>query len=335
MKEKRKQILNIFILLGITILVLYLALKDDFYDIISLISTMNIFWLLVAIGLVFGYWFFKTLSMYNIVSIVKKDYTFKKLFRLTLVTHFFHAVTPFASGGQPYEVYEMNKHGISVSQSTNISIQSFIVYQIALVILGIIAIVSNYFMHIFKSVVFLRQLVTIGFAINMFVVILLFFLSFNKKSNRFLAHLIISWAHGLKIVKNKEKTYEKWNDYIEKFHNGAKILMKNKKSFIGTILINFLGLVSLYLVPLAVSYSLGINSLNGLLSIVSCSYVMIVGSFVPIPGGTGGLEYSFLQFFGNFIAGPSLTALMLIWRFVTYYFGMILGAIIFNFKEKR
>ena len=62
---------------------------------------------------------------------------------------------------------------------------------------------------------------------------------------------------------------------------------------------------------------------------------MILGSFVPIPGGTGGLEYGYTKFFGNFITGPALNASMLLWRFITYYLGLILGAIAVNIKVKR
>lgn len=60
---------------------------------------------------------------------------------------------------------------------------------------------------------------------------------------------------------------------------------------------------------------------------------MLIGSFVPIPGGTGGLEYGFIQFYGNFVTGSTLNVIMILWRFVTYYFGMIVGAVAVNIKE--
>lgn len=71
------------------------------------------------------------------------------------------------------------------------------------------------------------------------------------------------------------------------------------------------------------------------ITIVSSAYVMLMGSFVPIPGGTGGLEFGFVTFFGNFIRGSKLSALMLVWRFITYYFCMILGAIALNIKKVK
>jgi uncharacterized membrane protein YbhN (UPF0104 family) len=62
---------------------------------------------------------------------------------------------------------------------------------------------------------------------------------------------------------------------------------------------------------------------------------MLIGSFVPIPGATGGLEYAFTQFFGVFIIDPALTLIMLLWRTTTYYLGVIVGAILLNIRKKR
>ena len=101
------------------------------------------------------------------------------------------------------------------------------------------------------------------------------------------------------------------------------------------ILANFIGLVCLYLVPLAILYATGdYTSFNGLQSVVASAYVMLIGSFVPIPGGTGGLEYGFINFYGNFIKGSVLTAIMITWRFITYYIPMIIGAIAVNAKKR-
>ena len=89
------------------------------------------------------------------------------------------------------------------------------------------------------------------------------------------------------------------------------------------------------MVPLCLLYGTGNYSAFGPFeAIVTSAYVMLIGSFVPIPGGTGGLEYGFIMFYGNFLTGGSLKAIMLVWRFVTYYFGMIVGAIVLNIRKK-
>ena len=90
-----------------------------------------------------------------------------------------------------------------------------------------------------------------------------------------------------------------------------------------------IGLAFLYLTPLTVAYALGdFSSMNILLTIIASAYVMLIGAFVPIPGGSGGIELAFANFFGFFITGSTLMALLLIWRFITYYFTIIIGGIV-------
>lgn len=334
--SKTKSKFNILILILITILVLFFSLKDNFNTIVNQIFSINPIFLLLAIVFVIIYWLFGSIVMKLFINKVKPEYTLKKAFKLQLMTQFFNAVTPFSSGGQPFQAYYMKKDGIRIADSTNILIQNFISYQIALVLLGIISILSNHIFNIFPEVGLLKKLVTIGLSINILVVIVLFFISFNKKGNKFLLKLFVNILSKLKIVKNKNDKLSKWNEYVNDFHSGAKTLFDDKLLFIKSIFLNLLGLCVLYLVPLIILF--GFNdfiTINGALAIVSSAYVMLIGAFVPIPGGTGGLEYSFIAFYGVFIKGSILNAVMLLWRFVTYYFGMIVGAIAVNIKERK
>ena len=92
--------------------------------------------------------------------------------------------------------------------------------------------------------------------------------------------------------------------------------------FIEGVIINLISLTCLYIVPLFIVYSLhNYTSLNIADTLTSSAYVLIIGAFVPIPGASGGIEYGFLKFFGNFITGTNLSAILIIWRFITYYLG--------------
>lgn len=330
-----KRVISFIIIAIITSLVLYFSLKDDYKNIIHEIKTINKLWFLVAFIMMFMYWLIKALVRKKLVSKFNKNYKFIDSFKLSLELNFFNGVTPFATGGEPYEVYSLTKHGIKGTDSTNIMIQNFITYQIALVLLGMIAIITNQFVHIFPSG-FLTYLITIGFTINFLVIVFLFVITFGKKIDKFIMKIIVFILSKFKIVKNKENTLEKFHNYLEEFHEGATILLKDKKIFIKMIMLQFLSLSIFYLIPLILLYGMGdYSSLNGYKSIIISAYVMLIGSFVPIPGGTGGLEYGFIAFYGNFIKGSKLNAIMLLWRFITYYFGIMLGAIVLNFKRKK
>lgn len=331
----KKKIINYSLILIATGLVLFFSLKDNYKEILDVVSKLDKRWLLVAFMLISSYWFFKAIAFKKIIKNFKKEYRFRDCFKFILQVNFFNAITPFASGGQPFEIYTLKKDNIKMADVTTIVIQQFVVYQIALVSLGLMAIGANNMFHMFPNNSVLKHLVTIGFIANTLVTVVLFLLAFTRKTNKFIITKIIHLLGKLKIVKNVDKQENKFNNYINDLHDGTKKLLENKLSFIGMILANFIGLICLYLVPLAILYATGdYTSFNGLQSVVASAYVMLIGSFVPIPGGTGGLEYGFIRFYGNFIKGSVLTAIMITWRFITYYIPMIIGAIAVNIKKK-
>lgn len=330
-----KKKFNYILLILITIIVLYFSLKDNALETFNELKNMNLFLILLAILFIIFYWLFRSLSLYIFTKKFQNNYKYTSALKLTLTTLFFDGVTPFSSGGQPFQVYYLRKHDVSIVDGTNIVIQNFIVYQISLVLLGIIAIISNQVFNIFPKVGLLQKLVTLGFIVNLLVTVGLFSIAFLKKFNKFICKIVIGLLSKLKIIKNKEEKIEKFNEYIANFNKGAKDLLKNKKLFIKGILYNFIALICFYIIPVIILFAMNdFTSFNLFLSIVASAYVMLMGSFVPIPGGSGGLEYGFIAFFGNFLVGSKLTAIMLIWRFITYYLGMIVGAIAMNIKEK-
>lgn len=64
--------------------------------------------------------------------------------------------------------------------------------------------------------------------------------------------------------------------------------------------------------------------------------IIMFMAIIPIPGASGGAEYSFQTLFSTFIsANGTLIVGMFLWRFVTYFFGMILGIFGWIFKPKK
>lgn len=330
MKNNKKSFILVII---ISALVLYFVLKDDFAEKIHYLFSFNPIWLLIAFIAIIIYWLLKGLVLYHCIKQVDEKYTKKQGIYLMVTTQFFHAITPFASGGQPWQIYKLKKDGLNLGSSTNAIIEDFIVYQIALVLLGVIAVISNHIFHIIPNDNALRYLVTIGFAINIVVIVALFLVAFSKKWNKKIIDGIIKLLYKLKIVKDKEKQLKKSEKFVTNFHESALILFKNKRVFIRVIILNFIALLVQYSIPFFLMLGLNIY-VNPYFVIVTCAYVMLIDSLIPTPGSTGGLEVGFMSFFKHFIKGPKLSIIMIVWRIVTYYFGIIVGGIALNINEE-
>lgn len=328
----KNKLFNALLLIIVTLLVLYFSLKDDYSTIVNTIFNIDKKFLIIGFFLLFSYWFFKSITTWIITKEYNK-YRFRQSFRMIVETNFFHAVTPFSSGGQPYEIYSLKKSGLKITDATNVSVQSFITYQIALVLLGLIAVISNYEFDLFLENKMLSKLVTLGFIINLLVIVVLFLITFTKRISGFILKIIINILDKFHIFNDKEKIKNNLNKYLKDFNDGAKKIFENKFRFVGLVLLQFISLVSLYLIPFVLFIGIDIY-INPLIVIMTSAYVMLIGSFVPIPGGTGGLEYGFIMFFSTFNSSKIVTAVMLLWRFITYYFGMILGVFVLGLRKK-
>lgn len=321
---------NTILLLIITGIVLYIVLKDDFKDIFDILTKIDIKYILLAF-------------LFYALSIVIKGYvnykitndkhklSLKEAVKHNIITQFFNGVTPFSTGGQPMEVYMLMEHDIPIAKATNQTVQSFIFYQIALVICGSIAVINNFLFPIFPKVRLLQILVIIGFIINVVVVIILILISRSKRVTNKLSNISIKILKKIKRKVDEEDIKQKFSDY----HEGFKELRKRRKLFIGGVLLNIVSLLCLYIIPMFLLYSMGnYTSLTINNTITASAYVYIIGGFIPIPGASGGIEYGFGRFFGNFMTGHTLSAVLLLWRFITYYVGIIIGALVFNFEKK-
>lgn len=331
----KKKYINIILIVLLTILVLYFALKDDYVAITNLLWSADIRWLLVGFLFTMGYCFFKTLILQNIVTQFKA-YPILESMKLQIMTFFFNAITPFATGGQPFQIYTLKKSGLAISQGTNVIMQETILHQCSMLAISIIALILNMFFHFCEMDSWLTCLFIIGFMVNTIILILLFVLAYVKKVDNAMIKGTIYILYKFKIIKNKDKTAQKWQDSIEKFHNGSELLFRNKIRFLKLMGLNMIGLVSIYLVPVTILYSLGnYTAFSGLTAVVLTIFVSLISSFVPLPGGTGGQEYLFVLLFGTYITNPLLGSVMILWRFITYYVPMIIGAIVFNLRKER
>lgn len=326
---------NTIIIVIITILVMYFILRKDFPLIIKNLQNIDIKYLLIAFLCFFIYIILHSYAIYKTVN-KKEKFSLIESIKHTVIVQFFNGITPFSTGGQPMEIYMLSNHGISISKSSNYILQNFIFYQIALVLLGLIAIFFNYAFHIFPEVPVLKQFVLLGFIINTLVAVVLLFISLSKKTIYKVINYILKILHKINIIKDIEKEREKWTRRMEEFHECADELRKKKSLFFLGVILNFIGLIAWYIIPLFLAYSLDdFTSLNIINSITASAYVMVAGSFIPIPGASGGIEYAFTKFFSNFMKTGKIATILILWRFITYYLGMILGSILFAFDKEN
>ena len=135
--KNKKYIINTSIIFIITIVVLYIALKDNFNKTLDIIFNANKVLIVLGIILLLMAYLLQSYGLYKIAKEYNKELKFKDIFKQIVIVQFFNGITPFSTGGQPMQVYMLNKSGLSIANSTITILQNSILFQVALVFCGI------------------------------------------------------------------------------------------------------------------------------------------------------------------------------------------------------
>lgn len=335
-KKYKKNFIVVFLIgFGVYFFILF---RNDAKEIMSRIKNINLFYLLLVLGLFFVYMMLESLVLHLFTKYKLKGFRYRDSFRLNLSTQFFNSITPFSSGGQPFQVYYFNARGIKVKDSTSIVVMNFITYTIAIDIVGLFSLFFKY--QYFNDLSGQGYLLVIGFGVNIFITILTFILAFSKRIYHLLVEVfwvkIIHWPI-LRRFKLENKT-EKIRQTIDDFNQEIKELNNHKSLWIQSVSLHVLRIIIVYSIPFFLFLAIGENVQEHYINlIIGAFFVAMVMSYIPSPGASGGAEGLFILFFTPFFNKSStILSTLLLWRFITYYLFLFIGLLALmtlNFKK--
>lgn len=330
MKKNKKYIFYLLLIIVVSIVVLYFALRNDTEAVLRVLQQLQIEYFVICIVAIMLYHYIVGYILRQFALFYKSDYTRIQGYRNALIAALFHGITPFASGGQFIQCYVFHKQGINFGESASILLMDFIVYQSTLVVYTLAFLLFRYstYLNVNSS---LFTLALLGFIINASVIIGLWLLARSYKLHRWISTKGIYILASLKIVKDPEGKIKSLNTYLEKFNVEVARLSTKKKLLFQCVLSNIMRLTLYYCMPFLCAKALQVDlPVSKLLDIIALSsFVSLVNSFIPLPGASGGAEGSYAIIFKTLMNQENVIGTMLLWRFITYYFVLIVGAIVF------
>ena len=141
---------------------------------------------------------------------------------------------------------------------------------------------------------------------------------FFRRPARALALWLVQLGARLRVVKDPEAARVYLDQELERFHGSFAIIGGHKGVMLWQLLLST--------VPYFVLLAFGIQELSPVLVVAAQAFVVMISSFVPLPGAAGGAEFSFHTFFEPFFpAGASVNPAMLLWRVITFYLPILVG----------
>ncbi|MCL4447543.1 MAG: flippase-like domain-containing protein [Thermoplasmatales archaeon] len=250
--------------------------------------------------------------------------SFFKSFIAVMTSLFAASITPGYVGGEPVRIKKLIDYGEPAGTATAIA-------------LGERGFDSIFFVGVFAFAILtgletlsgdLRILAMIG------TVLLVLFLSFLLVSMgaSSLMNRLKSWIERVaRRFDRKGKKYEeslpKVFEHIEIYASSTKkIFLHHPGALIIGVLVTSLLWISDFMVPTALLIGFGV--MPNLLDIIFIQIILVLISLIPVtPGSAGIMEVLMIATFSVFLPHGGIVAFVIIWRFITFYFNLIVGSL--------
>ncbi len=328
-KKLRKNLLNalfLVALLGLTIWAVFRG--QDLDEILRILADVPVIYPIIGFVLVILYVCSESVIIKYLLHTVHIRAPLFNCIRYSFVGFFYSCITPSATGGQPMQIYYMNKQNIPIPIATIILMLVTIEYKFVLVFVGVaLALFGQGLIQSLNMEV--QFFLYLGIALNVFCVSFMSLLVFLPDTAKFLITKGYALLKKIHLMKEKNDRAKRLDNSMERYKDASVFLKNNKIAILNTTLISFVQRFFLFFITYVVYRSFGLHAENALTITTLQAIISISVDMLPLPGGMGISERLYLRIFTPIFGGASaVTASMLMSRGFSYYVLVIVSGII-------
>lgn len=324
--NKKSAILNLGLIFIIFLgLFIYMIKVDGIENIISVLKSVDYRWVVAGLICLLIHWTCESLNLHIPIKKMYHNQKFINSIKVAMIGQLFNNITPFSSGGQPMQAYELNKTGKRVSDSLSAMAIKFIITQTALVVstLVVVVIEFDFFKTLMQDYLWIAML---GFIVNIIAIIVMIVAGVKKEIIIYITNPIVKLLGKIHILKNTEQTIEKLNQSIDNFGNQFVTMKSEKTMVIKMFLIAVIQSMAYYSITYMVYRAFGNYGISFLQIIPTQAFLLLIMTFIPTPGSGLGAEGGFYLLFNSIFQNGSINMSILFWRIYTFYLPIIVGA---------
>ncbi|HZJ56851.1 MAG TPA: lysylphosphatidylglycerol synthase transmembrane domain-containing protein [Clostridia bacterium] len=330
----RKKWTLVYIVLNILLIALIGVLDPEIKDVGKIFRDVRLSWITGGVLLMLIFWLMDGIILSYAVKVISRTKAFWGCLRVSLIGQYYNAVTPFASGGQPAQVYYMGKLGVSGGSASSVLMIKFLIYQVVLSLYCLAAFIWKG-ITIYNHNPWVFWFSVVGFIINAGAVVLLVSLSFNKGFVEGLVFKTIDILGAIRLIKDTHGMKERLISHVEDFHEGLKFMRGNARAILTLGMMTAIQLICFFSITFFIYRALGLEGEKWINVVSVQSLLYLAVSFVPTPGSMGASETGYIAFFRLFFPGDLIFVSMLLWRAISYYLNILAGVIIILLDSLR
>ncbi len=339
-KSKKKKLLSfIFFLINIVVIVVILLVQMD-KGMVGNPGELSVNWwyVLATLGMFALIMLAETLKFNVLIRKATGRNRFALSYKVAALGRYYDVITPFATGGQPFQIFYTNKYGIKGGESFSITMSEHMFQQIAyFIIITVIFIgscakvggITNVILAQSNIAVVEASLVAflswIGYAIVAVLLLAVLVVILNKKVG---SAIVIGCVKVYSFIfrQNYDRLYRKTMRTVITWQSTMRRYKKSPWIWISNTLLSVVFYFALYSIPYFIYCAfMGWNATIWVKIILLTIIIDLASSFNPLPGGTGVSDLSFLAVFSSLFAVTNTFWALLLWKLFTYYMFIIQG----------
>jgi len=336
-KKKLLRSLAVSILIGIVaiFLVFFITTNEETWDSLYKINKKS---LILAFVLMIFAAFIDALRIKATVEAVNERITFFEALKTYYISNFAGGITPYFSGTLPTQIYifcNRIKFKMSLGKATMVA--------------TIIPILKTLVFTIFTPIIFFScrktitnyntfSIVLLYSAILLSLLLLTLFIGIVRSPQK-----VVSLIHKLrklprlsKFFKNKKVAY--WSNKIiveiNDFQQSFDLLKRNWLKILMAMLFTIIFWGTFFTIAPVILWGIGITFNLAHVLILQVLFYFIL-PYMPTPGGSGAAEIGFASLFSFFVPRHLLGLFITTWRFVFFYFNLIIGFIVLLLEMRK
>lgn len=248
--------------------------------------------------------------------------------KCNFIGKYYDAVTPFAAGGQPMQIYYLNSKGVSGGNASAMVLIKYFASILCWIFVGGASMIYGAVNGVLDGVsggTVLKIAGWVGIGINLVLPTFVFFFLVFPKIMHKLTVSVVKLGAKIKIVKDVDKATVRATKVVDDFKTSFKVMATTPVNLILLILICVGHSVLTFAMPYFVMKAFGCE-LNGMFVTVMAlnAYTTFGVSFIPTPGNSGVVEgLGALAF--SVAAGATLAWSVLTWRLSVFYLYIFIG----------
>ena len=310
----------------------YILFKDnDLGDIFNIMKNTNKTYIAIAILCTIIYVLCEAINFWSVLKIFKYKKSFLSVLKYPFVGFFFSSITPSCSGGQPMQLYFMSKDNIKVAHGSMAIFLEFAGFQIATITLALIAFIKNIeFISTLGPII--KSLIIIGIIVNIILLGFMLCVIFSRRFTGVISRIVLWSGKKVRLIKTQH-LIKKINVLVSEYQEGSVFIRQHKAMMIKVIIITFVQVSALYSVSFWVYKALGGNEVTIFEIIQLQSILSIAVAGLPLPGGVGANETSFLKIFRIVYPKAIINSALLLTRGISFYIFMAISGLVVLFAQ--